>query len=356
MITKHFPLGTFEGQTVAFSAYYQDTFETGKKYPYMICGHGLGEARGNLLDMTGVLRVFNWGAWGDLKRAAEKYGFILLFVNTKEQGHYSSKEYQKVAEWAEKNLPVDTNNLALFGHSLGSRGVGLYALTDTEFAKKVNVWFCSSSGPYTDNPLLWKNIIDNNIKVWAWTAENDTDIGTMPKYCTWIADKLKAINPNHPVVLTVFPSTRWPTTTGIKNQNAHNQPIGVMNNVGVTQLTISRGYQLPNPTASKMDIYQWWLSNPKGSIYQPPTSEYTGPKYPEQPKPEPIPEPTPVEKVTLIGVGGRGPIELVYSDGSKEIIKAPEGETFWAYTSLILNKVTVDFSKSPTKIFGPVKT
>lgn len=332
-------------QTFGIATVVPDNYDPSKQYMTWIIGAGIGE-RGN--GSTAALQnLVGWGGFGNLKTAANIYKFILVFVNT--ANNYEKGEFQYALKWAEDHLPVDENNINVLGHSLGSYGAGNYAFSDKEFCKKINIWFCSASGPYS-NKSIYQNIVDNNIKVWGVTAANDKSSGTNPIYVTQLYDKIKAIKPDAEVIITEFPATTWPDA-----RTAHNAVLSRLTGISWTGISLDmiRGRKLT--TAPKMSIYQWALSNPKGSIYQSPDHAYTGPKWaaPIVTKPPVFEKPITTTR-SIIGynvIGENIKISVLMSDGKWQTIElaGDENREIWI-PSKALDRPTVRFKKAGKKM------
>lgn len=279
----------------------------------LIVGHGAGET--NSGDLAGCQESSGWGGWGNIKTKADVYGIILIFINTTDASKYSSNEYQNAMTWARNRYPTLINMIWVLGHSLGSYGAGNYAFTDGTFASHTAGWIATGSGPFTPTSGLWSNLVNNNVKVWGVTAENDTVMGTYPGVIKNIYTQMKALNSSAHVLKTVFPSTEWPNnktiykpppnetevavnadgTLKIGSTTAHN---AVLSRVTGTPLYYSKGNWTLITTGDGgtanilMNLYQWMLSNPKTSIYQDPTLTFSGPKY-SNPVTPPPPPPAP---------------------------------------------------------------
>lgn len=381
---KYYPMGSFAGQKFGFVVQTPKTFSKDRKYMLWIIGHGIGE-RGNG-SQAALQKVYGWGGWGNIKQAVDKYEFITLYLNA--SVNYEKGEYQYGLQWALANLPVDTNNIVVLGHSLGSYGAGNYAFSDSVFARKINIWIPSASGPYSSTKI-YKNISDNDIKIWGVTAVNDKASGTDPVYVTQLYDKVIALKPTAHVIITEFPATTWPTPLNAKGSTtAHNAVLGRLTGLTWSGITsdLIRGKTLT--VAPKMNIYEWCLANPKGSIYQAPSDAYVGPVYPviEQPQVDtlvasapvpvkdtvaiPIPQlsPTPAtpSKVTisgiLIGADNKNPgsiyTQIHWSDGTITMYKAATGDRnagSWIVNANGQLKVTIDYLKAANEVIGPVK-
>lgn len=353
MQTKYYPKSST--QTFGIATVTPDTYDPSKKYMTWIVGAGIGE-RGDGSEAA-LQKLSGWGGFGNIKSAVDKYDYILVFVNT--ANNYEKGEYQYALSWAEKNLSVDPNNICVLTHSLGGYGAGNYGFSDAAFTSKINIWFNSASGPYS-NSAFYQNLVNAGVKVWGVTAANDTISGTNPKYVTQVYDKLKVIDPDNDVMVVLFPSTTWPD-----GKIAHNAVLGRLTGLTYTGIDVSMfsGKTLTAPP--KMNIYEWAKSNPKGSIYQKPDHAYTGPVYPQQ-EPVPLPEPTPTAPVYLSKIYIEGAAtaknllaEIIWSDAKKEIIKAPTGVTIQYMIPEVIEgrlKLKVKFSnKSTSTPYGPTK-
>lgn len=359
----HYPKSA--DQPFGLSTLIPDTYDPSKKYMLWLMGHGIGECNDG--SLAGIRNTFNWSNWKPLHDAVDKYDFIEVHVNTDDGVFYKNKEYQFCLDWALKNLSVNENNICVLGHSLGSFGAGRYAFTDSNFAKKINIWFASAAGPYSrkggaglldqDESIksnLFKNLTDLKVKVWGITAQNDKEVGTDPIYIMQLYPEMRKLDADAIVIVSEFPESRWPTPAGKKGSAAaHNI---VLSELAKDKISIPQGITLGVPDATlQMNVFQWAISNPKGSIYQAPTEKFVGPKTLEEPQLQPIPAP-PSQKPTIIGMGSAGPVEVVWSDGTKTFHKAPAGDKLWAYLSLKTKTITLDhYGKSPKEVIGPFK-
>lgn len=281
MTNKHFAVGgeNAYGHSVVFPQGY----DPAKKYPTIFFLSGIGEtAPGSLSDVT---NTYNWVKSNSfLLDNVDKYGF-LLFIPTYPN---TTTSKSKVAQWmlshAKAKYSVDERYVAFIGHSNGSHTLGTWSFADPEFAKQVAVWICSASGPFS-TPDTFKNVAQYDVRIWGITAVNDAVIST--NYVQQLGTKVPALNPQAVVVITKFPATRFPD-----GETAHNIVLGQITKSPLPFVS------LPGITdrlggSPRMDMYQFILSNPKGSIPQLPDQPFTGAKFEQEPIPEPIPEPTP---------------------------------------------------------------
>lgn len=313
---KHFAVGGANtyGYSVVFPPGYTET----KKYPALFFISGIGEtAPGSLTD---VQRTYNWVKSNSfLLDGVDKYGF-LLFIPTY-PNTVTSKS--KVAQWmlshAKANYPVDEKSVTFIGHSNGSHTLGTWSFADAEFAKQVAVWVCSASGPFSTS-ATFKNIADYDVRVWGITAANDAIIS--PNYVTQLGTKIPPLNPAAVVVITKIPATRF-----LDGRAAHNLVLGQITKTPLPFISLGSITSRLGSTP-RMDLYQFILSNPKGSIPQLPDQPYTGAKYAVQPEPEPQPEPETVKPIIGVNYAGVTLLEIVYSDGTKELKRAPRGSSF----------------------------
>ena len=283
----------------------------------LIIGHGIGER--NAGDLAGCEESSGWPGWGNIKVGADKYGVLQVYINTTHD--YEYQEYQFAVDWVLKHYPQLKDNIWVLGHSLGSFGFGKYGATGETLMPKLAGWIDSASGNFGDIPEVYKNIIDAKVRWWGVTSENDTASGTNPIAVTRVYDKVKALKADAPVILTEFPATEWPTPAGgTGSKTAHNAVLGRITqpsmyyskgNIGL----ITKG--IPTQTV-KMNLYEWMLSNPRGSVYQPPTGDYKGPVY-EAAQPAATTAKT-IMRINLTGSGKPGMVNVViqYSDGSSD--------------------------------------
>jgi hypothetical protein len=280
-----------------------DNYSKEKKYMIILLGHGIGErGMGTLASLT---KISQWGGWANLNKAVDKYGIIIAGLQT--ENSYERGEYDFAYDWAVANLPADLNNIWLWGNSLGWYGAGNQVFgKNSPIVSKLAGTINTVSGPYSGTAAV-TNLVNAGIKYWGFTATNDTHNGTNPKYTRQVYDLGKAINKDAHLLVTEFPIGTFDDLNG----HAHGGPLGRASFDGVQTLSnITRGIDQTLPM--KMTIYQWMLSNPKGSIYQPPTNAFSGPKFDnvETPAPtpapvevpQPAPAPTPKKTVKRIGI------------------------------------------------------
>lgn len=252
---------------------YPSDYNPSHRYMTWLIGHGAGETGNG--SITALQKVVGWGGFEQLLLAVDQHKFIAVFLNT--ATNYSTKEYQFAKEYVKANLPYKRGAIWVLGHSLGSYGAGNYAFTDPSFTDSdIAGWFISSTGGFVQRTILYDNIIRNNIRIWGVTAENDAVVPYT--YVTRVQDTILSRDSSYPVIMTVFPSTTWPN--GI---TAHNATVGRLLALSATQLIYSgtRGKIPSNVSGFKMNRYQWAESNPRGSIYQPPTNAFVGPIFPD---------------------------------------------------------------------------
>jgi hypothetical protein len=314
------------GNSVQFPAGY----DASKKYPTWIICHGKGEINDG--SLKGITHTYEHPLFEYLRANLDKYGIIGVWVNT-DSHFYSRGEIQWNLDWAEANLPTDKNQNGLLAHSLGFYGSAHYALTDPAFCKRLAVIFPSSSGPYADDSPIFKNMVDADNRVWAICSLQDAgdaatgDSGTTFRHTQKIYEKMKILSLEAKVILTTVPlGTFKDSATTKAGIIAHNACIGRITD-GLLYLNekITQGVPIGQPL--KMDIYQWALSNPRGSVYKAPTEAYIAPVQ-AAPVPDPVVEP-PVER-QLIGYNISGKdlvIQAVYEKDFKKMFCAPEGDS-----------------------------
>lgn len=241
--------------------------------------HGKGECGDGSLAVLQNLSKWgdSWnGGWKDLKLNADKYGIVLVWVNTTNPSFFGSGEIDFALNWALAKFPTipEAKTWGL-GHSLGGRGWMMFFYTELAKAKRIAGCIVSAAGPYPYSDQF-QNIIDAGAKIWGVTATNDTVMGTAPIYTRDIYDKCKALNAGAHVIISEFPTGTW------SSSSAHNAVLTKLTRdpIEVTP-AITRGIVAGLPI--KMNIYQWMLSNIRGTTYQDPTLFYSGPKYPNEP-------------------------------------------------------------------------
>lgn len=270
---KYYPKSASNAHGVA--VWYPTGYTTSKQYMVVILCHGIGECGDE--SEAQLKRTALWGSWANAKTHADQLGFILVFVQTPEPVYYKNKEIQYGISWTEANLPVNRNLIWLQGQSLGGGpGDCENALTDiANVCSKIAGVFVTSSGPY-NNTLLYNNIINNKIRIWGGTAANDGVVS--PVYVRQLYSKIKAIDANYPVLVTEFAGNIW------SSSQAHIQPLARMSsNMYGVEPANTNGLEKP----VKMNLYQWMLSNPRGSAYKPPSDTYAGTPLPEPEPPQP---------------------------------------------------------------------
>lgn len=322
-IIRYFPKGSTADQTHGLTEYYPDV----EVRMALIVGHGIGE-RGDE-SLAALQKSSGWGGWANIKLNADKYGIILVFVNTSHD--YEFGEYQYALQWVKKRYPALSNNIWVWGHSLGSYGVGKYATKDTAFVSGLAGWIASASGDFTYFiTSQYQNLVKYGVKVWGVTAVNDVVSGTSPRPERELFTQMKAIDPKAYVIKTEFPNTEWPTPAGTSGSaTAHN---AVLSRLSQAPPYYSKGdfslitYGIESNSILKMNVYQWMLSNPKGSIYQDPTHYYVGPQYDSVIFPTPTPIPVPKVAFREFIQTGDGVYKITWSDGTGETFRIPSGD------------------------------
>jgi hypothetical protein len=355
---KHNPTsGTMKfGNSVQFPAGYISS----KKYPTWLVCHGLGEINDG--SLAGITHTYEHPLFEYLRAKADQYGIILVFVNT-DSHFYSRGEIPWNLDWAEANLPTDKNQNGLIAHSLGFYGSSHYALTDPAFCARLAVIFPSSSGPYPDNSPIFKNMVDANNRVWAICSLQDAgdpatgDSGTNFHHTAKIYTEMKALRSDAKVMLTTIPAGTFKDSATQKAGNiAHNAAIGRLTD-GLVYLNAAITQGIPADLPLKMDIYQWALSNPRGSAYRPPTESFASVTSPVS-SPVQAPPITPSNPKTIRsmifgpdGISASIVTTIQYTDGSAEVIRAAKGDrNMGASVSLQYKSVVLDFVKNPNRI------
>jgi hypothetical protein len=348
----------------------------------LIIGPGIGER--NSGDLAGCKLSSGWGGWGGIKSAADVYGIIQIYINT--TNNYENSEYQNAMTWARGRYPTLVNMIWIWGHSLGSYGAGNYAFTNSTFAQQAAGWIQSGPGPFTSSSTLWNNLVNNGIKVWGVTAENDTVMGTYPGVVKNTYTQMKALSSSARVIKSVFPSTEWLNNKTIYEEDGitvATNPDGTKK-IGSTtahNAVLNRLSTRPRPYYSKgnfrlittglltsndivMDVFQWMLSNPKTSIYQDPTSAYSSPKYSNPTTPPP---PPPATTLYFKAFFYDGAFAITWTDGPDSSYVLPAGNTlhqlYEAFSAVdgesrpyLMVKMKDGANVITQKQFGPRKT
>lgn len=346
-VYNYYPKGSTSSQTFGIATYVPTTIKA-----MIVVGHGLGECGDGGLSILTTISKWgdSWnGGWKDLKLNADKYGIVLVWMNTSSTSKYSSGEIEFALDWGLSKFAskgITESNSFYLGHSLGWYGAGRYFFNSLTRAKRFAGTFASASGPYGSGwteaqiTALMQNLVDAGLKIWGVTATNDTTSGTDPKWVRYLYDRVKAISASAHTIVSEFPSGTW------SSSSAHNAVLTKLTRspIEVTP-TITRGITTGLPI--KMDIYQWMLSNPRGSIYQDPTLFYSGPKYAD---------------VTIVDVNysiTKGLALIKWSNGEFTTVKAATGDSILNFyhrlDSLKRQKVTVDYNIAPSVDYGPLK-
>lgn len=364
----YYPKGSTPEQTQGLTEFYPVI----PAQAVLIIAPGIGER--NSGDLAGCKLSSGWGGWGNIKVNADKYGFILVFINTTHDYEYG--EFQFALKWTKKKYPSLSNSVWVWGHSLGSYGAGKYAMKDTAFVSQIAGWVASASGDFTGYiTTQYKNLVKYGVKVWGVTAANDVVSGTSPKPIRDLYTQMKAIDPKAYVIKTEFPSTEWPndypTTSPRGSKVAHNAVLGRLSQAppyyskgNLSLIT----FGIASNSVLKMNVYQWMLSNPRGSVYQDPTQVYIGPRsdtvfIATDPIPGTAPAPstdTTAYYIKDVNYAIRGGfLAIQWTDGkSPQIVKPASGDAIVNVYDRVVNGqrvLTVDYAIAPNKTFGPKK-
>lgn len=202
-------LTTSKGLFIGFYEYVPGDYVKGsnQKYPLIIFLHGLGERGNGTTQLNRVLKngipkniaaghnmKFFWnGKWES---------FIVLAPQLSENyGAWQTNYVDEMLKYAKANLPVDLDRVHLTGLSLGGGGTWSYADRSLENAKTL-----ASLAPVcgTYRKVDMSPIVDANLPVWAWHAENDPTVSISSTYDA-IAG-IMALNPKVVPVTTYFPT------------------------------------------------------------------------------------------------------------------------------------------------------
>lgn len=337
-----------EGSRVGMVINEPVAFDPAIKYPIIFFLHGIGE-RGPGTD-AGLDKLRVNGSMAGLEAAAKYRGFIL--VEPQADVNWEHGELEEAIVWAKKEYDgkVNWNKCYLTGLSLGGGGcqryLSIHPDADQTFAAAAMM--CPGPNQFFVTEANYKNIANTKMPLWYFHCADDATV--KPDQSTNLTvSKIKAINPDVKVRVTLFNTGGH--TGGWKTYSRYKE--------GVKAATPDEATGFNDPACN---IYDWFLMNEisKEAVEPPSLAETTKPDIelpssslvPEVPPMEPTPNPS---SVKLLGLGSRGPVELIWSDGSKEIKKAPKGETLWAYLSIQTGIVALDYSKSPTETIGPVK-
>jgi hypothetical protein len=352
-VTAYYYKGLTPDQTQGLTEIYPTT--TPKMI--LVIGHGIGER--NAGDLAGCKESSGWGGWGNIKVNSDKHGVIQIYINT--AGSYGANEYEFAVEWAKKKYPHLADNIWCLGHSLGMYGFGKYPLRKAAFCAQIAGFIHSAGGNFIDSTIsvAWDNIIRNGLKVWGVTAVNDQALKDNGTILTSMFNGIKALDAGAHVIKTIFPATEWPAPD--LDDKAHNAVLGRLTQApmyyskGNISL-ITQGIMPGKPVL--MNLYQWMISNPRGSVYQDPTEVFTGPKYLDAPIPAPTPDPEEGEEAFLVSIDSTadGVSKATYSNGNSEYWKPVTGDAVRQITTDIANKiVTIRTIKGIKKTFGPIK-
>lgn len=288
---KNYPKGGPDNLKFGFRVVLPTTYTTAKKYMLWIIGHGIGECGDG--SEAAINKAANWGNWAPTNGSVDKYDYIQIYINTAKgnTAEYREGEYVYAVDWAIKNLSIDEKQVWAVGHSLGWYGFGNWISTKPEWAKRFTGTVASSSGPIANVAATAKGIVDAGLKFWGVTSVNDGVVSWTILDNVW--KKIKELKPDAAAYLTVFPTTEWPNKVdangvAIKNQIAHNTTICRMLAQGWSGMFASRTKGLAanvTETTPMMNVYEWCLSNPMGSIPQAPSSKFSGPKWSTTPTP-----------------------------------------------------------------------
>jgi hypothetical protein len=161
---------------------------------------------------------------------------------------------------------------------------------------------------------------------------------------------VKALRMDHKIMLTTLPANtftydpvKYPWAKSV-SEVAHAHTATKLTSASVLPAIYTKGIPTPELQPGvihilKMNIYQWAKSNPKGSRYQPPTNAYTGvindDPAPVEPKPKVLRW---INHSANWNKQGDTVAQLVYSDGSTQIIKSGEGNRILGTTISVYNQ------------------
>jgi hypothetical protein len=288
-----------------------------KKRQIVFVGHGQGECGNGSLAALNL--AFGWTYWNNLKRGCDEGDLIYCFVTTAVR--YDQKEIQRAVDFVERNFSYIPDEHIYVGHSLGSHGFGTFLIPDLAYLKKFRLWICSAPGGFNTLRAA-TNMKATGTLFWGFASPEDS---TVPSYTTiqQVRDHGKAlgVNPGH-FLVTLFGPKFWAS-----GGESHNKPIIEL---AAYPTKIQPGWtQGISPSViPQMKWWQWAKANPRGSLFQLPSNPYVGPKFDNPPAPTPT-----GRRVSHWNVYGQNlKVQVVYTDGSKEILAPPSGisaNNFW---------------------------
>lgn len=178
-------------QSLGYVIITPDGYDTTKKYPVVIVGHGAGEV-GDGSD-AGLQKVIDWSGWLELHNAVDLFQIVVIHIQT--SSRYQFGEIQNGILVA-KGLPTtDPNYIHYYGVSLGGYGFAQQAGNQADLAAqfatikldmmgsgavpltgdniaiaKTPTWLSHAKddniAPYSGSDELYKDIVANNGVAW----------------------------------------------------------------------------------------------------------------------------------------------------------------------------------------------
>lgn len=222
------------GVNIGFYQYTPADYNTNTKYPLIIFLHGLGERGNGTTELSLVKKIaipkyidrghpmrFYWnGKWETF--------LVLAPQLSKSYGSWQNFYTEEMLKYAKANLSVDQDRIFLTGLSLGGGGTWTFASSNnTNVSQLAGIAVVCG----TCNMSNATHLVNNNIPVWAFHAEND---GTVGASCTHNA--INKINSLNPIVKPI--KTTWPT-------GGH----------GIWDRSYDTAYKWQNP-----NVFEWFLA------------------------------------------------------------------------------------------------
>lgn len=221
------------GVQIGFYEYLPKDYNKNTKYPLIIFLHGLGE-RGNgttelnLVKKHGIPKNIDKGHPMRFYWNGKWETFLVLAPQlSASYGSWQRFYTEEMLKYAKANLSVDEDRIFLTGLSLGGGGTWSFVSSNDANASQL-AGIAVVCG--TCNLSNASYLVNNNIPVWAFHAEND---GTVSVNCTHNA--IKSINALNPKVEPI--KTIWPT-------GGH----------GIWDEAYDTTYKYQNP-----NVYEWFL-------------------------------------------------------------------------------------------------
>lgn len=232
-------LTTSKNVFIGFYEYTPPEYKTEptRKFPLIIFLHGLGE-RGN--GTTELPRVTTHGVPKHIKNGhpmrffwnGKWESFIVLSPQlSSSYSVWQTMYVEEMIKYAENNLRIDPDRIALTGMSLGGGGTWGYTTRTYENAKKLSS-VSTICGTYKVADMT--GIVNAKLPVWSFHANDDPTVGV-----SYTLNAISRINELSPTVVPKL--TIWPT-------GGH----------GIWDRAYDYGYAADNP-----NLYEWMLAQNK---------------------------------------------------------------------------------------------